>query len=65
MATTHIKQTQESDVSLRVATSFIEDEGSGLARMDKEILQQIKASPGDCVAITGRRTTVARAAQTT
>jgi len=63
--TTHLKQTREKDVTVRVATSFIEDEGSGLARMDKENLQQIGANPGDCVAITGRRTTVARAAQTT
>ncbi|MBN2720053.1 MAG: AAA family ATPase [Proteobacteria bacterium] len=63
--TTHLKQTKEKDVTLRVATSFIEDEGSGLARMDKEDMQKIGASPGDCISITGRRTTVARAAQTT
>jgi transitional endoplasmic reticulum ATPase len=63
--TTHIKKTKEEDVSLRVATSFIEDEGSGLARMDKEVLQKIGANPGDCILITGRRGTVARAAQTT
>lgn len=63
--TTHIKKTKDEDVSLRVATSFIEDEGNGLARIDKEILQKIGAQPGDCILITGRRGTVARAAQTT
>jgi transitional endoplasmic reticulum ATPase len=63
--TTHIKKTKEEEVALRVATSFIEDEGNGLARIDKEILQKIKAQPGDCILITGRRGTVARAAQTT
>lgn len=65
MTTTHISKTKEKDVSLRVATSFIEDEGIGLARMDKDVLQQLGANPGDCVLITGRRGTVARAAQTT
>ena len=63
--TTHIKKTKDEDANLRVATSFIEDEGNGLARMDKEMLQQIGAQPGDCVLVSGRRGTVARAAQTT
>jgi len=63
--TTHIQKTVDEDTSLRVATSFIEDEGNGLARMDKEVLQQIGAQPGDCVLVSGRRGTVARAAQTT
>ena len=63
--TTHIKKTKDEEANLRVATSFIEDEGNGLARMDKEMLQQIGAQPGDCVLVSGRRGTVARAAQTT
>ena len=52
-------------VSLRVAEALIEDVGKGFARMDAEELQSLGAVPGDVLKISGRGTTVARAAQTT
>lgn len=60
---TQVKRKEE--FSLRVAKAFIEDEGKGLARMDTAELQALGALPGDALLITGRRSTVARAAQTT
>ncbi|MGD8352728.1 MAG: AAA family ATPase [Pseudomonadota bacterium] len=53
------------EFSLRVAKSFIDDEGKGLARIDTALLQQLGAMPGEVLQITGRRSTVARAAQLT
>lgn len=51
--------------SLRVTKAFIDDEGKGLARIDTALLQRLGAMPGEVLQITGRRTTVARAAQLT
>ncbi len=48
--------------SLKVARAFIEDEGKGMARVDPEDLERLHAIPGDALLITGRRSTVARAA---
>jgi len=53
------------DLSLRVAKAFIEDEGKGLARVDADQLKALGAVPGDCLLITGRRSTVARAGHLT
>ncbi len=53
------------EFSLRVTKAFIDDEGRGLARIDTALLQQLGAMPGEVLQITGRRSTVARAAQLT
>jgi transitional endoplasmic reticulum ATPase len=53
------------ELSLRVAKAFIEDEGKGLARVGADQLQALGAVPGDCLRITGRRSTVARAGHLT
>jgi len=53
------------EFSLRITKAFIDDEGKGLARIDTGLLQQLGAMPGEVLQITGRRTTVARAAQLT
>jgi hypothetical protein len=55
---------RQEEFSLRVAKAFIEDEGKGFARVDEDVLKSIGAVPGDNLMITGRRSTVARAAQT-
>jgi transitional endoplasmic reticulum ATPase len=55
---------RNEDFSLRVAKAFIEDEGKGFARIDDAVLKSLGAVPGDALMITGRRSTVARAAQT-
>ncbi len=55
---------RQDEFSLRVAKAFIEDEGRGFARVDEDILKALGAVPGDALMITGRRSTVARAAQT-
>ncbi len=47
----------------KVAEAFLEDLGKGLARLDAEDLKRLPAVPGDVLMITGRRATVARAAQ--
>ncbi|HEY5900247.1 MAG TPA: AAA family ATPase [Burkholderiales bacterium] len=47
----------------RVAESFVEDAGRGLVRLDAQDLKRLQAVPGDVLLITGRRATVARAAQ--
>jgi transitional endoplasmic reticulum ATPase len=60
---TQVKRKEE--VSLRVAKAFVEDEGKGLARVDEDVLKSLRAVPGDALMVTGRRSTVARAAQTT
>ncbi len=59
------KPKRQEDFSLRVAKAFVEDEGKGLARVDEDVLKALGAVPGDALMITGRRSTVARAAQTT
>jgi hypothetical protein len=53
------------EFSLRVTKAFIDDEGKGLARIDTGLLQQLGAMPGEVLQVTGRRSTVARAAQLT
>ncbi|UCG38961.1 MAG: AAA family ATPase [bacterium] len=55
----------QDEVSLRVTKAFIEDEGKGLARADAGVLQTLGAQPGDVLLVTGRRSTAARAGQTT
>ena len=52
----------QDDFSLKVTRAFIEDEGKGLARLDPDDLDRLHAIPGDALLITGRRSTVARAA---
>jgi transitional endoplasmic reticulum ATPase len=59
------KAKRQEEFSLRVAKAFVEDEGKGLARVDEDVLKSLGAVPGDAIMITGRRSTVARAAQTT
>jgi transitional endoplasmic reticulum ATPase len=56
---------RKEEVSLRVAKAFVEDEGKGLARVDEDVLKSLGAVPGDALMVTGRRSTVARAAQNT
>jgi len=46
-----------------VAEAFLEDVGRGLVRLDADDLKRLQAVPGDVLLITGRRGTVARAAQ--
>ncbi len=50
-------------LQFRVAEAFLEDVGKGLARLDADDLKRLHAVPGDVLMITGRRSTVARAAQ--
>jgi transitional endoplasmic reticulum ATPase len=52
----------KEEFSLKVTKAFIEDEGKGLARVDPDDLELMGAMPGDVLLITGRRSTVARAA---
>jgi transitional endoplasmic reticulum ATPase len=54
---------ERTQAQFRVAESFLEDAGRGLVRLDAEDLKRIHAVPGDVLLITGRRATVARAAQ--
>jgi len=56
---------RKDEYSLRVVKAFIEDEGKGLARVDEDVMKSLGAVPGDAIMITGRRSTVARVAQTT
>src|SRR4030067_3073348 len=56
---------RKEEVSLRVAKAFVEDEGKGRARVDEDVLKNLGAVPGDALMVTGRRSTAARAAQTT
>ncbi len=62
---TPVRAGSGKEFSLRVTKAFIDDEGKGLARIDTGLLQQLGAMPGEVLQITGRRTTVARAAQLT
>ena len=50
-------------LQFKVAEAFIEDVGKGFARLDADDLMRLRAVPGDMLLITGRRPTVARAAQ--
>ena len=52
-----------ADPKLRVAEAFLDDTGRGLVRLDADDLKRLRAVPGDVLLITGRRATVARAAQ--
>ena len=58
-----MNQAEPNGTQLRVAEIFLEDVGRGLARLDADDLKRLKAAPGDILLITGRRATVARAAQ--
>ena len=60
---TSLNQGEQSDTQLRVAEAFLEDMGRGLVRLDADDLKRLRAVPGDVLLITGRRSTVARAAQ--
>jgi transitional endoplasmic reticulum ATPase len=51
------------DAKFRVAECFVEDTGRGLVRLDADDLKRLQAVPGDVLLVTGRRSTVARAAQ--
>ena len=50
-------------LQFKVAEAFLEDVGKGFARLDADDLMRLHAAPGDVLVITGRRSTVARAAQ--
>ncbi|UCF31831.1 MAG: CDC48 family AAA ATPase [bacterium] len=63
MKKTNVKA--KKHVSLRVTEAFIDDVGKGFARVDAEELQSLGAVPGDVLKISGRGSTVARAAQNT
>lgn len=52
-------------ISLRVAEAFIEEAGKGLARVDEAVLKSLGAVPGETLKISGRGSTVGRAAMTT
>jgi transitional endoplasmic reticulum ATPase len=54
---------KESSLQFKVAEAFLEDVGKGFARLDADDLKRLHAAPGDVLLITGRRATVARAAQ--
>ena len=56
-------QAETAGTQLRVAEAFLEDVGRGLVRLDADDLKRLHAVPGDVLLITGRRATVARAAQ--
>jgi transitional endoplasmic reticulum ATPase len=58
-----VSKEDPNETQLRVGEAFLDDMGRGLARLDAEDLKQLQAVPGDVLLITGRRTTVARAAQ--
>jgi transitional endoplasmic reticulum ATPase len=47
-------------IQLRVDSSYPADQGGGKARLDPETMVLLKISPGDLVAIEGKRRTVAR-----
>ena len=57
------KEKDLGGIQFRVMEAFVEDVGKGLARLDKDDLIRLHAVPGDVLMITGRRSTVARAAQ--
>lgn len=53
----------QSGHQLRVIEAFVDDVGRGMARLDADDLARLHAVPGEILMITGRRSTVARAAQ--
>ena len=53
----------QHQVSLRVGEAFIEDVGKGFARMATDKMIRLGAVPGDVLMISGRKSTVARAAE--
>ena len=58
-----VNHAQPNATQFRVAEAFLEDTGRGLVRLDADDLKRLQAVPGDVLLITGRRSTVARAAQ--
>jgi transitional endoplasmic reticulum ATPase len=50
-------------LQFKAAEAFLEDVGKGYARLDADDLMRLRAVPGDVLLLTGRRSTVARAAQ--
>src|SRR5512136_1392483 len=48
------------EVQLRVDSAYPGDQGGGKARLDPETMLALKISPGDLVAIEGKRRTVAK-----
>ena len=48
------------EVQLRVDSAYPGDQGGGKARLDPETMLVLKISPGDLVAIEGKRRTVAK-----
>ena len=58
-----VNQAESNGTQLRVAEAFLEDTSRGLVRLDADDLKRLHAVPGDVLLITGRRATVARAAQ--
>src|SRR5512142_2205601 len=52
-----------SEARLRVGEAFLDDMGRGLVRLDADDLARLYAVPGDVLQVSGRRSTVARAAQ--
>jgi hypothetical protein len=58
-----VNQEEPIGTQFRVAEAFLEDMGRGLVRLDADDLKRLQAVPGDVLQITGRRATVARAAQ--
>ncbi len=58
-----MNEAEPGALSFRVAEAFLEDVGRGFARLDPDDLARLHAVPGDVLLITGRRATVARAAQ--
>jgi transitional endoplasmic reticulum ATPase len=53
----------QQQVSLRVGEAFIEDVGKGFARVATDKLKRLGAVPSDMLMISGRRSTVIRAAE--
>ena len=58
-----VVEVDAAGIQFRVTEAFLDDVGRGLARLDPEDLKDLHAVPGDVLLITGRRATVARAAQ--
>lgn len=54
------KRKEEGFLTLRVAEGQSKDVGRGIARLDPQDFERVGAAIGDIVAITGKRTTVAK-----
>ncbi|MCK8518094.1 CDC48 family AAA ATPase [Methanoculleus sp. 7T] len=48
------------EIYLKVDSAYPEDQGAGKARLDPDTMLQLRLSPGDLVAIEGKRRTVAK-----